>query len=256
MLLAVDVGNTNVTLGLFEGVRLEADWRISTRKHVTSDELGVIFRALFVEAGIDPRSVTGMIVSSVVPDLDGVLLRTGEVYFHTRPLFVEPGIRTGLPVLYENPSDVGADRIVNAVAAVARHGAPIIVLDFGTATTFDVVNARGEYVGGVIAPGPAISAEALFERAARLSRVDVRKPAQVVGRNTTESVQSGLYHGYVALIEGLVSRIRAEVGPETPVIATGGLASTFGGDLPFLAEIDPWLTLEGLRLLWERNRKP
>lgn len=255
MLLAVDVGNTNVTLGLFDGARREADWRISTRKEVTSDELGIMFRALFVEAGMDPRAVSGMIVSSVVPDLNSILDRTGEVYFHTRPMFVEPGIRTGLPILYENPHEVGADRIVNSVAAVARHGAPVIVLDFGTATTFDVVSPRGEYLGGVIAPGPAISAEALFAHAARLSRVDVRKPSHVIGRNTAESVQSGLFHGYVALIEGLVARIRAELGVEAPVVATGGLASVFGVALPFLREIDPGLTLEGLRLLWEKNRR-
>ena len=255
MLLAVDAGNTNVALGLFDGARLAADWRISTRKEATSDELGVLFRALFVEAGLDPKSVTGMVVASVVPDLNEALARMGDVYFHSRPLFVEPGVRTGLPILYDNPHEVGADRIVNAVAAVARHGAPVIVLDFGTATTLDVVGPRGEYLGGVIAPGPAISAEALFLRAARLTRVDVRKPPQVIGRNTKESVQSGLFHGYVALIEGLVARVRAELGAQAPVVATGGLAAIFGAELPFLSEVDPRLTLEGLRMVWEKNHR-
>lgn len=255
MLLAVDAGNTNIVLGLFEDARLVADWRISTRTSATSDELGVLFRALFVEAKQDPASVSGMIVASVVPDINEALARMGEVYFRTRPLFVEPGVRTGLPILYENPHEVGADRIVNAVAAVARHGAPVIVLDFGTATTFDVVGPKGEYLGGVIAPGPAISAEALFRRAARLSRVDVRKPPQVIGRNTKDSVQSGLFHGYVALIEGLVARVRAELGVPAPVVATGGLAAIFGAELPFVAEVDPRLTLEGLRIVWDKNRR-
>ncbi len=255
MLLAVDAGNTNVVLGLFDEARLVADWRISTRRNATSDELGVLFRALFVEARQDPSAVSGMIVASVVPDINEALAATGQTYFHTRPLFVEPGVRTGLPILYENPHEVGADRIVNAVAAVARHGAPVIVLDFGTATTFDVVGPRGEYLGGIIAPGPAISAEALFQRAARLSRVDVRKPPQVIGRNTKDSVQSGLFHGYVALIEGLVARVRAELGVAAPVIATGGLAAVFASELPFVAEINPRLTLEGLRIVWDKNRR-
>jgi type III pantothenate kinase len=255
MLLAVDVGNTNTTLGIFEGERLVADWRISTRKDATCDEIGILFRALFREAGIDPGVVTGMIASSVVPDLDDAISEVGNRYFRVRPLLVEPGIRTGLPILYDSPRDVGADRIVNAVAAVAKHGAPIIVLDFGTATTLDVVGPGGEYLGGVIAPGLGISAEALFSRAARLSRVDLRKPPQVIGRNTKESIQSGLFHGYAALVEGLVARLRAELGSEAPVIATGGLALVLQSELPFLKEVDIGLTLLGLRLIWEKNRK-
>jgi len=255
MLLAVDVGNTNLTLGAFERERLIADWRIATRKEATSDEIGVLFRSLFAQRRVDSAAVNGMIVSSVVPDLDAVVTRVAEVYFHTRALFVEPGVRTGLPILYENPHEVGADRIVNAVAAVAKYGAPVIVLDFGTATTFDVVGSGGEYLGGVIAPGLGISAEALFARAARLSRVDVRKPQRVIGRNTAESIQSGLFHGYVSLVEGLVARLRAELGSDAPVIATGGLAGVFGSDLSFLHGVDPNLTLEGLRLIWEKNRR-
>ena len=255
MLLAVDAGNTHTVLGLFDGETLRADWRLATRQEATADETGVLVRSLFREAGEDPGSVHGMIVSSVVPDLDEALAVVGRRYFGTEPLFVEPGVRTGMPILYESPHDVGADRIVNAVAAVHRYGSPVLILDFGTATTFDVVNARGEYAGGVIAPGPGISAEALFRRAARLSRVEVRRPAHVIGRNTRESMQAGIYHGYVALVEGVVARIRAELGVEAPVVATGGMAGVFRDDLGFLADVDPRLTLVGLRLIWEKNRR-
>lgn len=254
MLLAVDAGNTQTALGLFDGEDLRADWRIATRKELTSDELGVTFLALFGAAGRTPAEVDGMIVASVVPDWNRSLEEVGRRYFGRAPLFVEPGVKTGLPILYDNPHEVGADRIVNAVAAVHRYGAPVIVLDFGTATTFDVVSAKGEYLGGVIAPGLGISAEALFQRAARLSRVDVRRPARVIGRNTQESVQAGLFHGYVGLIEGLVRRIRAELGSEAPVVATGGIAAVFEDALPFLDAVDPGLTLDGLRRIWERNR--
>jgi type III pantothenate kinase len=254
MLLALDVGNTNVTIGVFDGTRLLAHWRIATRRNATADELGVTLRGLFDEGGIDAALLTDMIVASVVPDLDAALEGLAQRYVRVKPMLVEPGIRTGLPILYDQPREVGADRIVNAVAAVARHGAPVIVLDFGTATTFDVVGPGGEYLGGVIAPGLGISAEALFARAARLSRVDIRRPPQVIGRTTRESIQSGLFHGYVSLVEGVVRRVRAELGCEAPVVATGGLAEVLGSDLPFLAEIDPGLTLDGLRRIWEKNR--
>jgi type III pantothenate kinase len=254
MLLAVDTGNTHTVLGLFEDATLLADWRLPTRKDTTVDELGVLLRALFREAGLSPASVHGMIVSSVVPGLDEVLHRTGRKYFGVTPLRVAPGVKTGMPILYDNPHEVGADRIVNAVAAVARYGAPVLVLDFGTATTFDVVGPKGEYLGGVIAPGLGISAEALFEKAARLYRVDVRAPSRVIGRNTEESIQSGLFHGYASLVEGVVRRIRAELGVSAPVVATGGLAAVFEKELGFLDAVDPGLTLEGLRLIWEKNR--
>jgi type III pantothenate kinase len=255
MLLAVDTGNTHTVLGLFEGATLRADWRIPTRKDTTADELGVLLRSLFRDAGLESAHLEGMIVSSVVPGLNEVLTRTGRAAFGLTPLMVEPGIRTGMPILYDNPAEVGADRIVNAVAAKVRYGAPVIVLDFGTATTFDVVGPRGEYLGGVIAPGLRISADALFEKAARLSRVDVREPARVIGRNTEESIRAGLFHGYVGLVEGLVRRIRDELGgPPAPVVATGGLAPVFEKALGFLTAVDAGLTLEGLRLLWERNR--
>jgi type III pantothenate kinase len=255
MLLAVDTGNTHTVLGLFEGERLRADWRIATRKDMTADELGALLRALFAGDGVAPGEVTGVIVSSVVPDWNGLLAATAQRTFGHEALFVAPGIKTGLPILYENPHEVGADRIVNAVAAMHAFGAPVIVLDFGTATTFDVVSAKGEYVGGVIAPGLGISAEALFQRAARLMRVDVRRPARLVGRTTEESVQSGLFHGYVSLVEGLVRRLRSEIGVPAPVVATGGLAPVFHSELSFLSAVDPHLTLTGLRLIWDKNRR-
>ena len=255
MLLAIDTGNTHTVLGLFDGDRLAADWRLATRKGETADELGALLRALFAAEGLDPSSVEGVIVSSVVPDWNGILQATAKRTFGRDALFVAPGIKTGLPILYENPHEVGADRIVNAVAAVHRFGAPVIVLDFGTATTFDVVSPKGEYLGGVIAPGLGISAEALFQRAARLMRVDVKKPARIIGRTTEESVQAGLFHGYVALVEGVVKRLRAELAVDAPVVATGGLAPVFHAELSFLTAVDPHLTLTGLRLVWERNHR-
>ncbi len=254
MLLAIDAGNTQTVLGLFDGERLCIDRRIATRTHATADELGVLIHALLEKAGFDDGSVTGMIVSSVVPDLNDALAVTGRRYFDCEPVFVGPGLKTGMPIIYENPHDVGADRIVNAVAAKSRHGAPVIVLDFGTATTFDVVNESGEYLGGVIAPGLGVSAEALFSKAARLHRVSVVRPQRVIGRRTEQSLQSGLFHGYVALVEGLVARIQDELGVEAPVIATGGLASTFAPELTFLQAVEQDLTLEGLRLLWSKNQ--
>jgi len=256
MLLAVDQGNTHTVLGLFESQDLRGHWRVATRTDRTADELGVQLRALFEAAGVEAGGIDGVIVSSVVPDLNAELSETCRRYFDADPLFVGPGMRTGLPIVYDNPHDVGADRIVNAVAAVERWGAPVLVLDFGTATTLDVVSPRGEYLGGVIAPGLAISAEALFRRAARLAKVDVRKPSRVIGRNTAESIQSGLYHGYASLVEGIVRRAAEELGtPDAPVVATGGLATVLAGDLRFLAAVDPNLTLTGLRILWERNRR-
>jgi type III pantothenate kinase len=255
VLLTVDVGNTHTIYGLFSGEQLRADWRIATRRDVTSDEIGATLRALFDGAGLRTSEVRGMVVSSVVPDLNPALAGAGIAYFGMEPLFVGPGVKTGIPILYDNPHEVGADRIVNAVAAVSRFGAPVIVLDFGTATTFDVVSPNGEYLGGVIAPGLGVSAEALFARAARLSPVAIRRPSHVVGRNTEESVQSGLFFGYASLVEGLVRRILDELGHEAPVVATGGLAPLIARELPFLSAVDPKLTLEGLRLIWTKNRR-
>jgi len=255
MLLAVDVGNTHTVLGVFAGDRLVADWRVATRHDVTCDELGIVWRSLFAQAELSHGDLEGMIVCSVVPDLDATIAATGEKYFDQKPLFVGPGVKTGLPILYENPHEVGADRIVNAVAAKERYGAPVVVLDFGTGTTFDVVSAKGEYLGGIIAPGLTASAEALFSKAARLHPVDLRPPREVIGRNTEESIRSGLYLGYLSMIEGLIERINATLDEPAPIVATGGLASVFAGDLKALHAVDPGLTLEGLRLVWDRNRK-
>jgi type III pantothenate kinase len=255
MLLAIDVGNTETVVGLFDGPELRADWRVATRREMTADEMGVLLRALFAQHGLDAGQVTGMIVSCVVPDLNPMLSQAGRRSFGCEPLFVGPGVKSGMSIQYENPREVGADRIVNAVAAQARFGAPVIVVDFGTATTFDVVGSGGEYLGGVIAPGLGISADALYQRAARLHPVDVRRPQRVIGRTTEQSLQAGLYLGYLGLVEGLLARIRAELGHEAPVVATGGLATVLKDELARFAVVDPRLTLDGLRLLWEKNQR-
>jgi type III pantothenate kinase len=255
MLMAIDAGNTHTVIGVFDGERLRAHWRIGTRRDRTEDELGVLLRSFLVEAGLRPEDVDGIVVSSVVPESNDAIAGTGTRYFGCEPLFVGPGVRTGMPILYENPHEVGADRIVNAIAAHARHGAPVIVLDFGTATTFDVVAAGGEYMGGVIAPGIGLSADALFSRAARLHRVEIARPVRVIGRHMEQCLQSGLFHGYVALVEGLVRRIREELGADAPVVATGGWSRVFATELPFVTAFEPELTLDGLRLVWHKNRK-
>ena len=260
MLLTLDVGNTNTVLGLY---RLTTDelvthWRISTLRTQTADEYGVLFLNLFAMRKIEATEISSIIISSVVPPLETTLRQVCERYFNLKPMFVEPGIKTGMPILVDNPAELGADRLVNGVAAFARYGGPCIVVDFGTATTFDVVSAKGEYIGGVIAPGLAISAEALFSRAARLSRVDVKKPAKVVGTNTVAHMQSGLYYGYIGLVDGILERILSETrNPDSPapkIIATGGLARLVVEDSRFIETIDDLLTLDGLRLIYERNR--
>lgn len=251
MLLAVDIGNTNIVVGVFDEERLVHSWRLSTRREMTADELQVMFRSLIGE-GLD--GFRDAIVSSVVPPLTAPVIEAIQKLCGVTPLEVEPGIKTGLRIRYDNPQEVGADRILNAVAARARHAGALIVIDFGTATTLDVVTAGGDYLGGVICPGPRLSAEALSARAARLPRVDLQAPPHVVGRNTVDSIRSGLLHGHAAMIDGLVRRIEAELGSKTTVIATGGLAPVIGPLMDRLDALDPDLTLEGLRLLYARNR--
>jgi type III pantothenate kinase len=252
-LLAVDVGNTNTVLGIYEGGELLRHWRLTTRREETADEIALSVRGL-LEASGRPEAPRDVIVSNVVPPLKFPLRQALRQICGQEPLFVEPGIKTGMPILYDVPQEVGADRIVNAVAAYARLGGPCIVVDFGTATTFDVVTERGEYAGGVIVPGISVSADALFEKAARLWRVEIRRPERVIGKTTVASVQSGLYFGYLSLVDGVVDRIARELGSKPRVIATGGLAELFGGASERIEEVDPLLTLKGLLLIHERNR--
>lgn len=260
MLLTLDVGNTNTVLGLYPlaSDELVTHWRISTLRTQTADEYGVLFLNLFAMRKIEVTEITSIIISSVVPPLDSTLRQVCERYFNLKPMFVEPGIKTGMPILVDNPAELGADRLVNGVAAFARYGGPCIVVDFGTATTFDLISAKGEYLGGVIAPGLAISAEALFARAAKLSRVDVKKPAKVIGTNTIAHLQSGLYYGYIGLVDGILERMLHETqhaeGPAPKVIATGGLARLIADDSRYIETIDDMLTLDGLHLIYERNR--
>ncbi len=260
MLLALDVGNTNTVLGLYrldsEKPELAAHWRVMTHRTQTVDEYGVLFVNLFEMNGLSPSQVSHIIIASVVPPLDSTLRQVCETYFHIDPMFVEPGIKTGMKMLIDNPTELGADRLADCIAAYDRYGGPCIVVDFGTATKFEVISAKGEYLGGAIAPGLGLSADALFARAARLSRVDIKRPPKVIGTNTVGHLQSGLYFGYIGLVDGILERIIKELGSDKPprIVATGGLARMVAEDSRYISETDEWLTIDGLRILFERNR--
>lgn len=253
MLLVIDIGNTNIVIGLYEGEVLTHHWRLQTNTRKTEDEYGVLIRQLFATAG-DLSDINGCILSSVVPPMQSMFVTMIERYFQTRPVVVGPGMRTGMPILAENPREVGADRIVNAVAAYSRTQNATIVVDFGTATTFDAISPEGEYLGGAICPGVSISADALYVRASKLPRVDVVPPPRVIGRNTVSAMQSGIVYGYVGLVNGMISRFEDELGRPSHVIATGGLGRLFTEHCLGIDEYDPDLTLTGLCLLWRRNQ--
>jgi len=253
MLLAIDVGNTNTVLGAYDGQHLAHHWRVESARTRTSDEYGILLRNLYDGSDFSSREIKAIIIASVVPPLTPAIMELCERYFGLTPMIVGPGIKTGISIKMDNPKEVGADRIVNAVAAFAKHRRPAIVVDFGTATTFDLVSEKGDYMGGVIAPGVNISAEALFRQASKLPRIEIAKPVTVVGKNTVAAMQSGLFYGYVAMIEGIIDRIRKEVRLDPLVIATGGLARTIAAETTKIHVIDENLTLEGLRIIYERN---
>jgi type III pantothenate kinase len=254
-LFCLDIGNTNVVMGLYKGEELVTHWRIATDHQKMADEYAMLILDLLERSAQDPAAVEGVIIASVVPPLTGIFEKLSQRYLGQAALVVDATVHTGVRIRLDNPKEVGADRVVNVVAAYQRYGGPACVVDLGTGTTFDLLSVDGDYLGGAIAPGIGIAAEALFQRAAKLPRVDLVRPPSAIGKNTVHAIQSGLLFGYVGLVEGLVARFRAELGPEMKVIATGGLASLIAAETAVIDAVDPWLTLEGLRLVWEMNRK-
>ncbi|MEW6081741.1 MAG: type III pantothenate kinase [Bacillota bacterium] len=254
MLIALDIGNTEIVAGVYEGSALRNHWRVSTERRKTADEYGILFLSLMDHGGLDPDLLDSAIIASVVPPLTQTLEDTCSRYLRVQPIVVGPGVKTGVSVKYENPKEVGADRIVNAVAAYDRYGAPAIVVDFGTATTYDAISRDGEYLGGAIAPGIGISLEALFQRAAKLPRIELVKPPSVVGRNTVSSMQSGIVFGFAGQVDEIVRRMREEIGGDAFVVATGGLAELIAPETRTIQKVDRLLTLWGLRVIHQRNR--
>jgi type III pantothenate kinase len=254
MLLTIDIGNTNITIGIYDREELAAAWRLATNHERMPDEYGWQILGLIRHAGYGPEDLHGSALASVVPPLTSTLLQACDAYLRQQPLVVDAGVKTGVRIRYEDPKAVGADRVVDAAAVNHLYGGPACVVDFGTATTFDGISAEGDYLGGAIAPGIGIAAQALFQRTAKLPRVDLARPPSPIGRNTVHAIQSGLLFGYVGLVEGMVARFRQELGPEMKVIGTGGLAEVIARETDVFQILAPWLTLEGLRLVWELNR--
>jgi type III pantothenate kinase len=254
MLLCIDIGNTNIVLGLYRGDELATHWRIATDHQRLGDEYAILIMGLFSHRGYSAADVDGIAIASVVPPLTGTFVGLSKAYFDCEPLVLDAGVRTGVRVRYDNPRDVGADRIANAVAVHQLYGGPACVVDFGTATTFDAISAEGDYLGGAIAPGIIIAMEALFARTAKLPRIDLTHPPGAIGSNTVQAMQSGVLFGYVGLVEGMVARFREELGPEMKVIATGGLGAIIARETEVIEFTDPWITLKGLRLIYEMNQ--
>jgi type III pantothenate kinase len=254
MLLTIDLGNTNLTIGLFEGELLTHHWRLATDKARMPDEYGLQLLGLLNNAGQTPANLAGVCLSSVVPPLTGRIMQACQEYLHKEALVVDTGVKTGIRILYEDPKAVGADRVCDAVAVMQLYGGPACIIDFGTATTFNALTKKGDYLGGAITAGINLAAEALFEHGAKLQRIDLQKPPSVIGRNTTHAMQSGLLYGYVSMVEGMVTRFRVELGQDMKVIATGGLAGLVANETPVIQIHAPWLTLDGLRIIWELNQ--
>lgn len=253
MLFALDIGNTNIVMGVYQGNVLKYHWRISTDTNKTSDELGVLLKQLFEYKGASLEDVNSVIISSVVPTIMSAMEIMCTEYIKVKPLIIGPGIKTGLVIKFDNPKEVGADRIVNAVAAIEKYGAPVIIVDFGTATTFDAISAEGYYLGGAITPGIGISMDALFSKAAKLPRVELQKPDSVIGKSTVKGMQSGIVYGYIGQVDGIVGRMKKELGGAPVAIATGGLAGFIASHCETINYIDPFLTVEGLKVIYERN---